>query len=307
MTTWLAALGGLLFAAACLLAARDVPSRGGLRLSITKSTQSLVNVVPCVRRGVPTHAHPDDRSERGMSVPRRGFLNAVSSVTALRILGNPLAAHAFEKLPQGYAKVQSKLDGYKFYVPDFWLLSKTSGNDAAYENPLDFQQNLFVSISGATRFSSITDVGSPEEVARDIEKKILKEFMSTRIGVRRDSQIVSATPRQGKDGSVYYDVQVRVKSFASRNQLAVTAEEMEKGMEQEFDRTYVTSIGVANNRVYDLRLQTGTDALQSSKGTFDTIMASFEVSEVKCPTMDSCKANGAKIVKKLPEKNPSAF
>lgn len=36
----------------------------------------------------------------------------------------------------------------------------------------------------------------------------LEEFMSTRLGVRRTGEIVSARSRTGADGRLYYDVEV---------------------------------------------------------------------------------------------------
>lgn len=46
--------------------------------------------------------------------------------------------------------------------------------------------------------------------------------MSTRLGVRRTAEVVAAAARTAPDGQLYYDVQTRVRSYASRNQLAVT-------------------------------------------------------------------------------------
>ncbi len=36
----------------------------------------------------------------------------------------------------------------------------------------------------------------------------LEELMSTRIGVKRSGEVVSATERMGPDGKKYYDIQV---------------------------------------------------------------------------------------------------
>ena len=39
--------------------------------------------------------------------------------------------------------------------------------------------------------------------------QFLEELMSTRLGVRREGEIVSATARTADDGKEYYDVEVR--------------------------------------------------------------------------------------------------
>ena len=46
--------------------------------------------------------------------------------------------------------------------------------------------------------------------------------MSTRLGVKRTAEVVASSQRTGADGQLDYDIQTRVRSYASRNQLAVT-------------------------------------------------------------------------------------
>ena len=50
-------------------------------------------------------------------------------------------------------------------------------------------------------------------------------------------------------------VQLRVRSFASRNQLAAYPIDRQKGQELEWERRYVTVLGAANKRLYQFRLQ----------------------------------------------------
>jgi hypothetical protein len=53
------------------------------------------------------------------------------------------------------------------------------------------------------------DVGSPDAAAaRILDKYLNKEFMSTRIGIKREGEIISAASREGSDGKVYYDIEV---------------------------------------------------------------------------------------------------
>jgi hypothetical protein len=56
----------------------------------------------------------------------------------------------------------------------------------------------------------VQDLGSPDAAAaRILDKYLNKEFMSTRIGIRREGEIISAASRQGSDGKTYYDIEVR--------------------------------------------------------------------------------------------------
>ena len=60
-------------------------------------------------------------------------------------------------------------------------------------------------------------------------------------------------------------MQVRMKSFASRAQLAVTQAEIDAAMELEWDRRLITVLGSANNRLYEFRLQTANSTFETSK------------------------------------------
>jgi hypothetical protein len=60
-------------------------------------------------------------------------------------------------------------------------------------------------------------------------------------------------------------VQVRARSFASRNQLAVTQREVDDATELEWDRRFLTVLGVANRRLYELRLQSSNESFEQQQ------------------------------------------
>lgn len=63
--------------------------------------------------------------------------------------------------------------------------------------------------TGIRRYASVEDLGSPDAAAaRLLDKYLNKEFMSTRIGIKREGEIISAASRQGDDGRLYYDLEV---------------------------------------------------------------------------------------------------
>ena len=82
--------------------------------------------------------------------------------------------------------------------------------------------------------------------------------MSSRLGVRRESSVVSAREREGTDVDgepmLFYDVELRIKSYAAKNQYGLT--EADRPQFLEWDRTLSSTLGVANNRLYELRFQT---------------------------------------------------
>ena len=59
--------------------------------------------------------------------------------------------------------------------------------------------------------------------------------------------------------------QLRARSYASRNQLAVSQKEIDAGAELEWERRYLTTLGVANKRLYEMRIQTSAAAFQKAE------------------------------------------
>lgn len=192
------------------------------------------------------------------------------------------AAGAFEFPPNGYRLHVDKLDGYSFFYPEDWIPVTTSGNDVFYRNPFNAEENLFVDISSpsSSKYLRVEDLGSPKEAANRTVEQYLEEFMSTRLGVKRTAEVESAESRTTDDGKEYYDIQTRVKSYASRNQLAVTQGEIEDAIVQEFDRRYLTVLGTAGNRLYEFRLQTDEETFKKDPDRLLKIAQSFKCKEV---------------------------
>jgi hypothetical protein len=82
------------------------------------------------------------------------------------------------------------------------------------------------SANPASRYATVKDLGTPDDAAKKVLDQYLNEFMSTRIGVRRESSVVSATEREaiGLDGepTTFYDVKLRISSYATKNQYGLT-------------------------------------------------------------------------------------
>ena len=209
---------------------------------------------------------------------------------------------------QGFRAHEDKLDGYSFLYPDDWIPVTTSGNDVFYRSPLDVDTNLFVNVSSpsSSRYASVRDLGTPEEAAERTLRQYLTELMSTRIGVRRSGEVLSAAAREltdaelarfgdggggsGNASRLYYDVVVRMRSVASRNQLAVSKAEVDAGDELEWERDFRAVLGVAGKRLYEFRLQSPTVGSRASASSpaagrvdpavLDAITRSFRCREV---------------------------
>ncbi len=59
------------------------------------------------------------------------------------------------------------------------------------------------------QFADVRALGSPEAAAERLLKQTLEEFMSTRLGSRKEAEVVSASQRE-VDGRLFYDVEVRI-------------------------------------------------------------------------------------------------
>lgn len=161
---------------------------------------------------------------------------------------------------------------------------KGSGNDVFFRNPASAEENLFVSISSpsSTKFASVRDLGSPEEAARKVLDQTLTEFMSTRLGVRRESEVISAVEREGKgvDGEpmLFYECVFRVASYATKNQYGLT--EADRPQVLEWDRVLCSTLGVANKRLYELRTQCAAEDFEKTEATRRVVRESFVPFEV---------------------------
>jgi hypothetical protein len=120
----------------------------------------------------------------------------------------------------------------------------------------------------------VSDLGAPQAAGERLLAQYLVEFQSTRIGVRREATLLSATPREGADGAAYLDVEINVRSFAVEQQYGVTAAERGPPV-LEWDRRLLTTLGVANGRLYELRLQCNEANLAAVRDQFRTVQESF--------------------------------
>ena len=228
------------------------------------------------------------RQQRSPGLFGRRALGAGAALVASTLLESTASvppARAFTRPPPGYRPFNDTIDGYKLFRPEDWIEVKGSGNDVFFRNPSSVEENMFVSISSpsSTKFASPRDLGTPDEAARKILAQYLNEFMSSRLGVRRESSVVSAREREGTDVDgepmLFYDVELRIISYAAKNQYGLT--EADRPQSLEWDRTLSSTLGVANNRLYELRFQTSADADEAEwRARYGVIKDSFKPFDV---------------------------
>lgn len=72
--------------------------------------------------------------------------------------------------------------------------------------------------------------------------------------------------------------QVNIKSYANNNELAVMPQD--RVVRLEWDRRYLSVLGVENNRLYELRLQTPESVFVDEENDLRQVMDSFRVNKV---------------------------
>lgn len=78
--------------------------------------------------------------------------------------------------------------------------------------------------------------------------------------------------------SFCYFVKVNIKSYANNNELAVMPQDRIARME--WDRRYLSVLGVENNRLYELRLQSPENVFVEEEDELRRVMESFRVNKV---------------------------
>ncbi|KAL2491192.1 PsbP domain-containing protein 1 [Abeliophyllum distichum] len=217
------------------------------------------------------------QGNKDFAVPRRNVLALILAGCILSRANIQNLAYAQSVVFREYIDT---FDGYSLKYPQNWIQVRGAGADIFFRDPYVLDENLSVDISSpsSSRYKSVEDLGSPDEAGKKVLRQYLTEFMSTRLGVRRESSILSTSSRVADDGRLYYQVEVNIKSYANNNELAVMPQE--RVVRLEWDRRYLSVLGVENNRLYELRIQTPEKTFSEEENDIREVMDSFRVNKV---------------------------
>ncbi|PON69628.1 PsbP family [Parasponia andersonii] len=220
----------------------------------------------------------EGRQTKAFAVPRR---NALALILSGCLFSEGVSGDtAFAQQSGGFREYIDTFDGYSLKYPQNWIQVRGAGADIFFRDPYVLDENISVELSSpsSSRYKSVEDLGPPEEAAKKVLKQYLTEFMSTRLGVRRESNILSTTSKTAEDGRLYYQVEVNIKSYANNNELAVMPQDRVPRLE--WNRRYLSVLGVENNRLYELRLQTPENVFAEEESDLRQVMDSFRVNKV---------------------------
>jgi hypothetical protein len=144
-----------------------------------------------------------------------------------------------------------------------------------------FPVYLFKQLSSksSSKYKSLTqDFGTPEDAGEIWLRKYLGEFMSTRIGINRTGRVLATGERTNTDdeGRKFYDFLINIDSYAARNQYGITSGE--RVQEKEWERCFLTTIGIQGERLFELRLQCNKEDYEKDRERLLHILHSFELS-----------------------------
>uniref|UniRef100_A0A1J3K758 PsbP domain-containing protein 1, chloroplastic n=1 Tax=Noccaea caerulescens TaxID=107243 RepID=A0A1J3K758_NOCCA len=218
-------------------------------------------------------------AKQACAVGRRRSMMMGLLMSGLMVSEANLPTRAFSLTPV-FREYIDTFDGYSFKYPQNWIQVRGAGADIFFRDPVVLDENLSVEFSSpsSSKYQSLEDLGSPEEAGKKVLRQYLTEFMSTRLGVRRESNVLTTSSRVADDGKLYYQVEVNIKSYANNNELAVMPKDRVARLE--WDRRYLAVLGVENNRLYSLRLQTPEKVFQEEEKDLRRVMDSFRVEKI---------------------------
>ncbi|KAK2419009.1 PsbP domain-containing protein 1, chloroplastic [Trifolium repens] len=209
------------------------------------------------------------------AVPRR---KAMSFILSTYILSD-ITSTALAQQPRVFREYVDAFDGYSFNYPSNWIQVRGAGADIFFRDPYILDENISVEVSSpsSSNFKTVQDLGSPQEAGKKVLNQYLTEFMSTRLGVKRESNVLSTSSRVADDGKLYYQVEANIKSYASSNELAVMPQD--RVVRLEWDRRYLSVLGVENGQLYELRLQVPENVFAEEENELRQVMASFRANK----------------------------
>jgi hypothetical protein len=142
------------------------------------------------------------------AVPRRSVLSTMLSTSTVLLFGPRIALA--ETTGGAFREYIDTFDGYSFLYPKNWIQVRGSGADIFFRDPFVLDENMSVEMPSpsSSKYATVEDLGPPEKAAERVLKQCLTEFMSTRLGVRRESNVLTASSKVADDGKLYYEVEV---------------------------------------------------------------------------------------------------
>ncbi|KAG0471938.1 hypothetical protein HPP92_016484 [Vanilla planifolia] len=161
-----------------------------------------------------------------------------------------------------------------------FLFQHGSPNSPQWGHPCLFclrilRRNVLSSLLAAAMFPQLGFNGVAIAKTQNEFKEYIDVFDGYSLLCSPESSILSTSSRVADDGKLYYLVEVNIKSYANNNEMAIMP--LDRISQLEWDRRYLSVLGVGNNRLYELRLQTPESVFLEEEDDLRDVMNSFRV------------------------------
>ncbi|XP_043708806.1 psbP-like protein 1, chloroplastic isoform X1 [Telopea speciosissima] len=211
---------------------------------------------PCSRRGLPFLVKAEltpaaSTSTRQDRLGRRQVLSVGPITTWVSLLYSTSSSFAAEA-KKGFLTVVDKKDGYSFLYPFGWQEVVIEGQDKVFKDVIEPLESVSVNMVPTIK-QDIRDLGSPQEVAQALIKKVL-------VPPSQKSKLVEATEHD-VDGKTYYTFEFVAQA-------------------SNFTRHALGAISIGNGKFYTITTGANERRWGKMKDKLNTVIDSFKIFNV---------------------------
>lgn len=171
---------------------------------------------------------------------------------ALASLTNPTSVSFAAEAKKGFLPVTDKKDGYEFIYPFGWQEVVIEGQDKVVKDVIEPLENASVNLI-PTNKQDIRELGSPQEVAEALIKKVLApSSQKTKLVEAKEHEV---------DGKTYYTFEFLAKA-------------------PNYTRHGLSAICIGNGKFYTLTTGANERRWEKMKDKLNTVIDSFKIFNV---------------------------
>eukprot|EP00262_Sarcandra_glabra_P013528 TRINITY_DN3767_c0_g1_i2.p1 TRINITY_DN3767_c0_g1~~TRINITY_DN3767_c0_g1_i2.p1 ORF type:complete len:240 (-),score=54.26 TRINITY_DN3767_c0_g1_i2:245-964(-) len=208
--------------------------------------------VPCSRRGVPLLIKADQSTSPPQDRAGRRQALAVGAIVTSISLFNTTSTSFAAEAKKGFQAVLDKKDGYSFLYPFGWQEVTIQGQDKVFKDVIEPLESVSVTMVSTSK-EDIRDIGSPQEVAEALIKKVLAP-------PSQKTKLVEAAEHD-VDGKAYYTFEFIAQA-------------------PNFTRHALGAISIGNGKFYTLTTGANERRWEKMKDNLHTVVDSFKLFNV---------------------------
>ncbi|GAV76055.1 PsbP domain-containing protein [Cephalotus follicularis] len=207
----------------------------------------------CCRRGLPflVRAEKTPTSHCQERCRRRHLLAAIVTAPCVSLV-NPTSESFAAETKKGFLLVKDNKDGYSFLYPFGWQEVVIQGQDKVFKDVIEPLESVSVNMI-PTGKQDIRDLGSPQEVAETLIRKVLAPpSQKTKLIEAKEHDV---------DGKAYYTIEFIAQA-------------------PNYTRHALSTISIGNGKFYTLTTGANERRWEKMKDTLNTVVDSFNIFNV---------------------------